>query len=54
MKAPWLSFRKLTIPNRLNKITTSVGSAKDFLRLIKLDAFRLEMPDADHLAQQMM
>ncbi len=28
--------------------------AEDLLRLVQLDAFRLEMPDADHLAQQMV
>ena len=29
-----------------------VQKAEDLLRLVQLDAFRLEMPDADHLAQQ--
>src|ERR1051325_11940279 len=28
--------------------------AKDLLRLVQLHTFGLEMPDADHLAQQMM
>ncbi len=28
--------------------------AEDLLRLVELDAFRLEMADADHLAQQVV
>ena len=39
--------------NRLLAII-EVQKAEDLLRLVQLDAFRLEMPDADHLAQQMM